>query len=176
MSETRYKLKDAILIALEKTVDGFVLFSEFYENPRKFVWYGPSYDLPKSSLSLALSRLRKKGFIEKSKEEGKLMLKLTEVGHDWAVKHLPESHYDWDGIWRLVVFDIPEKHKRIRNIFRRRLKKWGFKQWQKSLWASKKPLTKALRGLVNQLEIEDWVLVIESANVGENIKFLNDRS
>ena len=174
MASSRTKLREAILLALEKASDGAVAFADFYDNPRRFVWYGPR-DLPKSKLSLTISRLRKKGYIEKYKDQSKIILKLTQLGQDWLLKHLPEDNYNWDGIWRLVIFDIPESQRRIRNILRRRLKEWGFNQWQKSVWATKKPLTEALRSLVKQLEVEDWVLVIETENVGRNIKFLNDR-
>ena len=173
-SKFKVKVKEAVLFALEKAVDGYVVLEEFYDNPHKFVWYGPP-DLPNSKLSLAISRLRKQGFIEKSKDEVKIYFKLTEIGRDWLVKHSPEEHWEWDGLWRIVIFDIPETHARVRNILRRRLKEWGFKKWQKSVWASRKPLTKPLRDLVKQLEIDDWVLVIESNSVGENIKFFNDR-
>ena len=174
MSKVKVKLRDAILLTLEKTVDGAIAFADFYDNPRRFVWYGPR-DLPKSNLSVALSRLRKQGFIEKTKEEGKIILRLTRAGSDWTLKHLADDEEKWDGIWRLVVFDIPESHRRVRDVLRRRLKEWGFKKWQKSVWASRKPLIEALRSLVKQLDVEDWVLIIESNNVGENFKFFNDR-
>lgn len=160
------KLKDAILLALEKAVDGVVVIADFYDNPRRFVWYGPSYDYPKSTLSAAVARLRKKGLVEKIVDEDKVVLRLTDLGRDWLVKHKVEDQLEWDGIWRLVIFDIPEKHKRVRNILRRRLRGWGFNSWQKSVWATKKPLTETLRTLVKELGIDDWVLVIESGNVG----------
>lgn len=73
-------------------------------------------------------------------------------------------------------FDIPEKHRTVRDLLRRKLKSWGFRRWQKSVWASRKPLTEALRTLVKELGVEDWVLVIESKNVGENFKFFHDRT
>lgn len=160
------KIRDAILLALEKTVDGFVEFSEFYDNPRRYVWYGPPY-VKKSALSSAIARLREKGFIEKQKNEGKIIFKLTDLGRDWIMKNQSEDQIEWDGVWRLVVFDIPEKHRRVRNILRRRLKEWGFTVWQKSVWATKKPLTDALRKLIKDLKVEDWVLVIESDNTGK---------
>ena len=163
----REKLKDAILLALEKAVDGTVVFADFYDNPRKFVWYGPRYEYPKSTLSAAIARLRKKGLVEKTVDESRVILRLTENGWDWLIKHKIEDQIEWDGVWRLVIFDIPEKHKRVRETLRRRLKEWGFNPWQKSVWASKKPLTNTLRSLVEELGVGDWVLIIESSNVGK---------
>lgn len=160
-------MKDAILLALEKAVDGAVVFADFYDNPRRFVWYGPRYDYPKSTLSAAIARLRKKGLVEKVVDEDRVILRLTKSGWDWLIKHKIEDQIEWDGIWRLVIFDIPEKHKRVRETLRRRLKGWGFNPWQKSVWASKKPLTNILRSLVEELGVGDWVLIIESSNVGK---------
>jgi phenylacetic acid degradation operon negative regulatory protein len=160
------KLKNAILLALEKSIDGACAFADFYDNPRQFVWYGPR-DLPKSSIALAISRLRRKGLVEKKVDEGRLILKLTEAGYDWLLKNKLDEQIEWDGIWRLVIFDIPEKHKRVRDTLRRRLKEWGFHAWQKSVWATKKPLTCALRNLIKQLGVEEWVLVIESVETGK---------
>lgn len=160
-------MKDAILLALEKAVDGAVVFADFYDNPRRFVWYGPRYDYPKSTLSAAIARLRKKGLVEKVVYEDRVILRLTKSGWDWLIKHKIEDQIEWDGIWRLVIFDIPEKHKRVRETLRRRLKGWGFNPWQKSVWASKKPLTNILRSLVEELGVGDWVLIIESSNVGK---------
>lgn len=158
-------MRDALLLALEKAADGAVVFADFYNNPRRFGYEGPRYEYPKSTLSTAILRLRKKGLIEKKIDEGEVILRLTQAGRDWLFFNKSDDLIDWDGVWRLVIFDIPEKHRRVRNILRRRLKEWGFKQWQKSLWASKKPLTAHLRSLVKKLGIEEWVLVIESSNV-----------
>lgn len=77
-----------------------------------------------------------------------------------------EAEITWDGKWRIVVFNIPENHQLVRQILRSRLKLWGFVQWHKSVWASKKPITAKLRELVKELNIEDWVLVFESDSVG----------
>lgn len=40
----------------------------------------------------------------------------------------------WDGHWRFVLFDIPEKSKVWREMFREKLKQLGFFQFQKSVW------------------------------------------
>jgi len=40
----------------------------------------------------------------------------------------------WDGKWRIVVFDIPEKYAALRNRVRTLLKKIGFVQLQQSVW------------------------------------------
>lgn len=41
---------------------------------------------------------------------------------------------NWDGKWRLVIFDIPEKIKPARDALREKLKKLGFYELQKSVF------------------------------------------
>jgi len=41
---------------------------------------------------------------------------------------------EWDGKWRLVIFDIPEKLKVQRNALREKLKELGFYELQKSVF------------------------------------------
>jgi len=40
----------------------------------------------------------------------------------------------WDGYWRIVVFDIPEKNKRAREALRQKLRELEFYQLQKSIF------------------------------------------
>ena len=39
----------------------------------------------------------------------------------------------WDGLWRIVIFDIPEKRKKAREALRSKLKELGFRELQKSV-------------------------------------------
>lgn len=158
------KLTDAILFALEKAADGYLAL-DYFSKSGTSVFYG--YEPPKTNLSNTVHRLYKRGYITKYRSEDQLVLKLTEAGRDWVLKHgLDESK--WDGIWRIVIFDIPESHKRARQALRNKLKEWGFVIWQRSVWATKKPLTEHVRNLTKELAIDDWVMVIESSNTGRS--------
>ena len=42
----------------------------------------------------------------------------------------------WDGKWRIIAFDIPEKYKKNRDALRRRLKSIGFCELQKSIFVT----------------------------------------
>lgn len=86
------------------------------------------------------------------------------------------SEKDWDGRYRIVIFDIPEQKRVIRNLFRRRLKEWGFTRWQQSVWVTKRNVTNKLKILIADLKIEDWIAVIESDDVSIGNKLLDGRS
>ena len=58
--------------------------------------------------------------------------------------------------------EIKSVEKKVRDLLRRRVKDWGFKVWQRSVWISKRNVTIELRNLVRELGVEHYVAVIES--------------
>lgn len=162
----RGSLSDRLLTVLEKTVDGIVVVNDFVNNMRNYSVLGRDYPLKKSTLSKAVARLRQKGLItQEIAEEGETILKLTDQGREEVFLVVKEDS-QWDGKWRIVVWDIPEQKRIIRNLFRRNLKKWGFKNLQKSVWISKKNVTDQLFNYVKELRIEKWVWIFESDKYG----------
>ena len=161
-----------ILLGLEKTIDGYVRFEDYASNNYKYFYGVP--DVKKSALSSAIRRLRVAGYIQKEVNTGKIIFKLTKLGKEAIPSEFDESK--WDGKWRIVIFDIPEEKRIIRNLFRRNLKKWGFKKWQQSVWINKQDVTEKLKRLINTVGISDWVAIIESDDpVFDNIS-LNGRT
>ena len=149
-----------ILLALEKAIDGYVRFEDFAYNPLLV-----GRDLKKSELALALKRLREHGFVELL-DDKQLIYRLTDSGKDKALwARMKMSDEVWDGKWRIVVWDIPEKRRAARDLLRFKLKMLGFKLLQKSIWVCKKNCTKELKDFIRRVGIEDWVLVFESDNL-----------
>ena len=85
---------------------------------------------------LAIERLEELQFIRR---RGKA-LSITEHGADALgqaidkTARLLKKNAPWDHRWRMVVFDIPEKYRRLRNQVRTILKRVGFIQLQQSVW------------------------------------------
>lgn len=155
-----------ILLALEKTVDGCIRMEDFLDNPNRYAYGGGwQYPLRKDALSMAIKRLRENGLID-FVDNKTLMFRLTDSGKDktlWI--KMKEEEKQWDGKWRLIIWDIPEKKRTARDLLRWKLKKLGFIQFQKSVWGTKKNCTKILREFIKQIGIENWVMVIESDNI-----------
>ena len=156
MTIKKKSISNLVLLALEKSIDGYLRFEDFTYHHYRYQYGIP--ELKKSALSQALRRLRLNGYIERQIEEGKVIYKLSELGAD----ALGIDNTPWDGKWRIVIFDIPESKRRVRDLFRRRLKEWKFRVWQKSVWIIKRNVTEKLRKLIAELEINQWVAVIES--------------
>lgn len=173
MKISKKSLSSAILLALEKTVDGYVRLEDFSS---KTYLYAQGYDrqLKKSRLSQEIKRLRERGLIEQNIAEDAILVKLTELGRDTlGPKEVNEQ--DWDRKYRIVIFDIPEDKRRIRDLFRRRLKHWGFKIWQQSVWVTKNNITDKLRKSVTELGLEKWVAILESDNIAPDHILFNGR-
>jgi DNA-binding transcriptional regulator PaaX len=83
--------------------------------------------------------LRKKGLIEMHQEGYDISIVLTSEGKKMAGKYqiddlTIEVPKTWDKKWRIILFDIPVTSNTVRNIFRKKLKEFGFYWLQKSVW------------------------------------------
>jgi PaaX-like protein len=89
----------------------------------------------KDSIRVARNRLVRQGLLV---WEGK-KLRLTEKGckrlNSWALKdyQIPKPKR-WDERWRVLIFDIPERRKGLRDKVRRTLETVGFVRLQDSVW------------------------------------------
>jgi DNA-binding transcriptional regulator PaaX len=81
---------------------------------------------------------RSKLIKEEENSDGTFTYILTDRGKVKALTfHFREMKIEkkhWDGKWRVVIFDIPEKIKMSRNALRDKLKNLGFRELQKSVF------------------------------------------
>ena len=162
----RKSLSKFILLILEKAVDGYVRYDDLIHHSSRYA-YGDGWDKPlnKSALATALKRLRENGLVDFIDDET-LILRLTDKGKSkalWVKMRLEDEK--WDGKWRLVIWDIPEKRKRVRDLLRHQLKQLGFEKLQNSVWTSKKNCAKLLEEYIERVGIGDWVKVLETKDL-----------
>lgn len=72
----------------------------------------------------------------------------------------------WDHLWRIVVFDIPEKKKNDRDQFREKLRRLGFFPFQKSMYITPFACEKIIWDIARQYRITQYVLVSVTPNLG----------
>jgi len=138
----------------------------------------PFSGFKKATLKVNLSRLLKLGLIEKSKREK--VYCLTDKGEELVL--YIQNRYSilekpWDGKIRLVVFDISEKEKWLRNWLRRELLLMQFKPLQKSVYVGKYPIPDDLYQEIikNKLFENVYVFTIEKVDKEDQIlRFLNE--
>jgi CRISPR-associated endonuclease Cas2 len=92
----------------------------------------------------ALLRLEQKGWIRIYKEDENNYAQLTEKGKLEALftKAKISPVQQWDGKWRMLIFDIPEDARGERRRLRSLLKAYGFKLVQQSVFINPYPLNK----------------------------------
>lgn len=71
----------------------------------------------------------------------------------------------WDGVWRIVFFDIPEVRKTGRDGFAARLKSLGFGVLQRSVFILPYPCCEEVTLLARYYEIEKYATYIETSYI-----------
>ena len=131
----------------------------------------------RNGLTRQLYELERQKFLESTvaarKQAGvsERVLRLTETGRLRALGGRdPESRWrrDWDGRWRLVLFDLPVAHGTARDRLRRNLRRCGFGYLQNSVWISPDPLGEEMASLVSsRASVESLVLLEARPCAGE---------
>ena len=156
----RYSLTEKILI----TLDGLIKESASIMYPYK--GFGREFRKYEGSFSDAIYKLRQRGYLEDVELEGERYLKMTPKGRLKIIKK--KFLGKWDGLWRIVAFDIEEIKKKTRDVFRSKLINIGCKPIQKSVWITPNNISVELEELIDLLDLEDNVdYFISKAATGE---------
>lgn len=104
---------------------------------------------------------RSKLIATKQNDDGSYTYVLSEKGKQKVLTYQVETmmipKQKWDGKWRIVIFDIPEKLRSARDAFRERLLKIGFHEIQKSVLVCPYECKKEIDFLVEFWEIRRYV-------------------
>lgn len=70
-----------------------------------------------------------------------------------------------DGIWKIVIFDIAESDRYVRNFLRQRLKLLGFQKWQNSIWVSPYALDESIEKEFADLAKRYFIRLIKTKDI-----------
>jgi len=109
-----------------------------------------------------ISYLYRLKFIDREESKnGLITLSLTKKGKlkvlNYQLENIKNKKEKWDGKWRMVAFDIPEKYKRGRDALRDKLKKIGFCELQKSVFITPFECKKEIGILVKFFDLSKYV-------------------
>ena len=140
-SRKRKKKQDiqhAVLATI--AVTGFVAFAAVAGNVLQLLDYLPKekYNLIHRAKSAA-GRLVARGYATWVERDGKKYLRITSAGRkvfafEQARVTLKNQKKKWDGRWRMVAFDIPERRRGVRFRLRATMSEIGFVRLQDSVW------------------------------------------
>lgn len=117
---------------------------------------------------LTFTELVKDGLITDHSEGEVLKYVLTEDGHKDIALNFPVFRFTrekWDGLFRILSYEIPEKKRELRDKLRREVASWGLGPWHRSFWLTPHPIVTSLRKLVSEREEEQYVQAFESTHV-----------
>jgi phenylacetic acid degradation operon negative regulatory protein len=148
-------LKEEVIILIKEGL----LF--YLSNPCRFFRIGAQYN--PSTFYKTIHRLEQEGLVKKSKKDRKTHLSLTGKGEKFIKKHravVSNSPQLWDKKWRLVIFDIPEEKRKLRDFLRRYLTTLGFGKVQRSIWISPYDFGGIIQRYARKLELSDYIYQI----------------
>lgn len=134
----RQDIQKAVLATV--AIAGLLAWTAIAPNTLQLLRY-----LPKEKWNLsyrartAAGRIVTNGYAKWIEMDGKKYLRLTPAGYkalafEQAKVALKNQKKKWDGRWRMVVFDIPERRRRIRIRLRDFMGEVGFVRLQDSVW------------------------------------------
>ena len=116
-----------------------------------------SKELQKEIKKLYLSKLVEK----KENPDGTITLVLTDKGKlralTYKFQQMKIEGTGWDGKWRIVVFDIPEKLRKGRDALREKIKELGFYELQKSVFVSPYECENEINFIIEFFDLRKYV-------------------
>lgn len=102
--------------------------------------FGRKHTFSRKHVKETFKRLEKRGIVKRrGAENTSWNYTLTSEGKNLLKKKVIETMSiekpkQWDGLWRIVIFDIPEQRKEARYALRSKLKDLGFRYVNLSVW------------------------------------------
>lgn len=118
-----------------------------------------------------VGRLERRGYVTLSRKRNDTYLTLTNRGQRayrdlaWELVEIPKPK-QWDGVWRVVVFDIPETKRIARVVFQQTLRRLGFCAVQRSVYVFPYPCKKELFPMLREQNLEEYIEYFETRTLG----------
>ena len=142
-----------------------ILLDDLEEAPSDTI---PSY-FEKPDLQViysALGRLVNKGLVIKKERRGEISYSISLHGVEALNQTLDSVKQpideNWNQRWHLIIFDIPESKRKLRDGFRNFLKDAGFGMLKSSVWVSPKNQSERIRRYAKRHKIEEYVFQMET--------------
>jgi len=161
-------------------VTGFVAIAAIAGNTLQLLKYLPKekYNL-RHQARTAAGRLVAKGLAIWVEKNGKKYLRITPSGRkafafEQAKVALGNQKKKWDGRWRMVAFDIPERRRAVRLRLRTVMREIGFVRLQDSVWVYPYDCEDFVALLKAELKIGKDVLYVIADTIGNDRELRRD--
>jgi DNA-binding transcriptional regulator PaaX len=126
-----------------------------------------------------LKRLKKRGMVEViKKRSGVTTIRLTKTGRAYIDKlTINQAHIaiqnNWDGRWRIIIFDVPIAKNSSRELLRKNMKRLGFYKLQASVFVHPYPCYEVVTFLKNHFGLDTEVEYIEADKLESQNKLIS---
>jgi len=124
-------------------------------------------------INQSIKRLLARGLLEIKEERNHKHLEFTEIGRQMLLKYQMEGlakdkPKKWDRKYRVVIFDISEQLKKIRDRLRDTLRSFGFIQLQASVWVYPYECQDIISLLKQYLNLKGEVIYITAESIEDD--------
>jgi len=114
------------------------------------------------NISSAIGRLNSKGWVKSSGNKNSKTFNITKSGKNEITSNLLRirdyENNNWDGKLCVLIFKIPEKIRKSRDILRKKLNEAGFCNLMGDLWISFWDKSKYLSNVISDLKIKNMCI------------------
>jgi phenylacetic acid degradation operon negative regulatory protein len=97
------------------------------------------FGISPAAVRQAVSRMSRQGWLTARREGNRAFYAVTERGRSRIEELSPRIYgpvVEWDGRWRLLVYDVAERHRKRRDRLRKELQVLGWAPLSASIWIS----------------------------------------
>lgn len=106
-------------------------------------------------------------------KDGTVTFVLNRNGKEIAIRldfeNMEINKHRWDGIWRIVMFDIPEKKKSTRDALRYQLKRLGFIELQHSVFVLPYKCQDEIEYIIEYYQARKFVRYVEANKIDNEL-------
>ena len=121
-------------------------------------------EMNNQNFSKLIYYLKKNNYIKAKNIEGKQAIMITKRGLEKALISYFKKQDDKfkkrkDGKWIMIIFDIPQKHTKARNLLRSILNNLGYKMFQQSVWVTPYDVSGKTEELLQWYSLDKYVKI-----------------
>jgi len=145
-----------------------MIWPDFYK-VKDLYWENYKDKKKRERFARIVFQLQKGGFIKKLRIKNKNAIMLTPKGlykvFDIKLKSANKERRK-DKKWQMVLFDIPEKRRKDRDLFRQGLRWLGYKKMQQSIWVCPYANMEETKKLIKRYRLESFVELLLVDRIG----------
>lgn len=128
--------------------------------------------LRSSSLARVAAELRRQKLVEISHNGKHLHVQLSVKGihrlqRSEISKIAIQEPATWDGLWRMVTYDVPRAQSPQRRLFAQELRRLGFIMIRESVWFHKHPSFEAVLALARYCNLQRYITLAEISRLDQ---------